>query len=212
LPKTQKRWGFEQLKLSKWFSDINLDDLSKKLVETPWVPNTKKANVDGTYALDELVAKNEKPRALTKEEQELFNHWDYNPVVNSPDDSSQNYENIPERKKDHSNSDSSDSSSKEDKVNNDEEVDDPPINTFPKQNIKLNDQNDIKTDRTDKKTHKNKNNGSEKSKNIKHQKSKELDPDDSKKIKHQKKILQSHRRRIDRQKGFIKSIKIVFIL
>jgi len=121
-----------------------------------------------------------KPRALTKEEQELFNHWDYNPVVNSPDDSSQNYENIPERKKDHSNSDSSDSSSKEDKVNNDEEVDDPPINTFPKQNIKLNDQNDIKTDRTDKKTHKNKNNGSEKSKNIKHQKSKELDPDDSK--------------------------------
>jgi len=160
--KPKKRWGFEQLKLSKWFSDINLDDLSKKLVETPWVPNTKKANVDGTYALDELVAKNEKPRALTKEEQELFNHWDYNPVVNSPDDSSQNYENIPERKKDHSNSDSSDSSSKEDKVNNDEEVDDPPINTFPKQNIKLNDQNDIKTDRTDKKTHKNKNNGSEK--------------------------------------------------
>jgi len=67
-----KRWGYEQIRKAAWFKPIDFESIAVKNLETPWKPSTKRPNVDGSHALDELISKHEKPRFLTSIEQELF--------------------------------------------------------------------------------------------------------------------------------------------
>jgi len=78
-PDVTKRWGYEQIRKAAWFKPIDFESIAVKNLETPWKPSTKRPNVDGSHALDELISKHEKPRVLTSVEQELFRGWDYNP-------------------------------------------------------------------------------------------------------------------------------------
>eukprot|EP01130_Rhizamoeba_saxonica_P000323 TRINITY_DN1029_c0_g1_i2.p1 TRINITY_DN1029_c0_g1~~TRINITY_DN1029_c0_g1_i2.p1 ORF type:complete len:338 (-),score=69.34 TRINITY_DN1029_c0_g1_i2:810-1823(-) len=68
----KKRWGYEEMANCKWLRGINFHAAGEKLVDTPWMPSSKRANVSGIHDLDDHFEPKVKPKPLTDEQQADF--------------------------------------------------------------------------------------------------------------------------------------------
>jgi len=78
----EKRFTFDDLKVHPFFEGLSWPALEDKIADAPWKPDPNRANVDGSYDLDEQFEGKKKDKTpLPPEEEKLFAGWDYNPIL-----------------------------------------------------------------------------------------------------------------------------------
>lgn len=74
----KKRFNFEKIKKHKWMKGMDWEGLERKTCETPWKPDTDKANCDGIYDLDDQFELKKKRHPLPPEKEAKFEKWNWN--------------------------------------------------------------------------------------------------------------------------------------
>lgn len=79
----KNRYGWDEIKNHPWYSNINWNDLEKKITKVAFVPDQKHVNSDSTFILDEQFLEKKKRIPLDPELQREFELWDWKPAPDS---------------------------------------------------------------------------------------------------------------------------------